>query len=531
MGSEEQEPDRAPVAGRGAIDVGVKAFVSTFDRRNGGFGGAPKFPRPSELMFLLDAFALNGDLEARHAAVETLRAMAIGGMRDHVGGGFHRYSVDAQWRVPHFEKMLYDQAQLVLAYLDAAQTTGDPFNSVIAEDTLDYVVSDLTAPDGGFYSAEDADSLPNHDSTEKREGSFYVWSAKEVDGLFGADADVVRRRFGIEDNGNVAADPHGEFRGVNIPYIAQDIDDIAARTGRSVDDVMRVIGTVRQKLYDARSSRPRPHLDDKVITAWNGLMIAAFARAARVLVDSPSRTRWREAAEGAASFLKAHLWDASGRTLLRRYRDGEAKIAGFCEDYAYLTWGLLELFQATGDKRWLTWAIELQTRQTELFFDQIDGGWFSTTGADPTVLLRLKEDYDGAEPSAASVATRNLLTLAHITGDASYRSRAARALERYGPGIGKVARVMPFMMSNLVQWHGTPLEVTITGARDDAKTVALEREVARKHLPFAVLHFADGASSSAMVCSGSVCQLPTSDPAELARQLDVASTPSRIILS
>ncbi|TAK13910.1 MAG: thioredoxin domain-containing protein [Acidobacteria bacterium] len=530
-GSDGQEPDRAPVAGKGAIDVGVKAFVSTFDRRNGGFGGAPKFPRPSELIFLLDAFALNGDLEARYAAVETLRAMAIGGMRDHVGGGFHRYSVDAQWRVPHFEKMLYDQAQLVLAYLDAAQTTGDAFNSVIAEDTLDYVLSDLTSPDGGFYSAEDADSLPNHDSTEKREGSFYVWSAKEIDGLFGADAEVVRRRFGIEDNGNVAADPHGEFRGVNIPYIAQDIDDIAARTGRTGDEVMAVIGTVRQKLYDARAARPRPHLDDKVITAWNGLMIAAFARAARVLVDSPNRTRWRSAAERAASFVQSRLWDPSSKSLLRRYRDGEAKIAGFCEDYAYLIWGLVELFQAGGDKRWLDWAIALQARQTELFFDPLDGGWFSTTGADPTVLLRLKEDYDGAEPSAASVATRNLLVLSHITGDASYRSRAERALERYGPQIGKVARVMPFMMSNLVQWHGTPLEVTITGARDDARTIALEREVAKKHLPFAVVLFAEGAAPSAMVCSGSVCQLPTSDPAELGRQLDVASTPSRIILS
>jgi uncharacterized protein YyaL (SSP411 family) len=529
-GSDQGAPDRAPVAGKSAVDVGVKAFVSTFDRRHGGFGGAPKFPRPSELTFLLDAFALNGDLEARHAAVETLRAMAIGGMRDHVGGGFHRYSVDAAWRVPHFEKMLYDQAQLVIAYLDAAQTTGDAFNAVIAEDTLDYVVADLTSPDGGFYSAEDADSLPNHDSTEKREGAFYVWQAKQIDEIFGADAEIVRRRFGIEDGGNVASDPHGEFRGTNIPYIAQDIEDIAARTGRSVDDVMRVIGSVRQKLYDARASRPRPHLDDKVITAWNGLMIAAFARAARVLVDSPNRSRWREAAEHAATFVRAKLWNAETRTLLRRFRDGEAAIDGFCEDYAYLIWGLLELFQATGDGQWLTWATELQTRQTELFFDETDGGWFSTTGADPTVLLRLKEDYDGAEPSAASVATLNLMTLAHITGDEAYRARAGRALERYGPQIGKVARVMPFMMSNLVKWHGTPIEVTITGPRDDARTIALERAVARKFLPFAVFLYADGAPS-AQVCSNRVCQMPSSDPDELTRQLDVASTPSRIILS
>jgi uncharacterized protein YyaL (SSP411 family) len=425
--------------------------------------------------------------------------------------------------------MLYDQAQLVLAYLDAAQTTGDVFNSVIAEDTLDYVLSDLTSPQGGFFSAEDADSLPHHDSTEKREGAFYVWLAKDIDGLFGADAEIVRRRFGIEDGGNVASDPQGEFRGTNIPYIAQDIDDIAARTGRSVDDVMRVIGGVRQTLYDARAARPRPHLDDKVITAWNGLMIAAFARAARVLVDSPNRARWRGAAEGAATFIKDHLWNGGARRLLRRYRDGEAAIDGFCEDYAYLIWGLLELFQATGDQQWLTWAAELQARQTELFFDEADGGWFSTTGADPTVLLRLKEDYDGAEPSAASVTTMNLMTLAHITGDESYRARAARALERYGPQIGKVARVMPFMMSNLVKWHGTPMEITITGKRDDERTIALERAVAKKFLPFAVFLYASG-EPSAQVCSNRVCQMPTSDPDELLRQIEVGSTPSRIIL-
>jgi uncharacterized protein YyaL (SSP411 family) len=293
---------------------------------------------------------------------------------------------------------------------------------------------------------------------------------------------------------------------------------------------MRVIASVRQTLYDARASRPRPHLDDKVITAWNGLMIAAFARAARVLVDSPNRGRWRAAAESAAGFVLDKLWDPTTRTLRRRYRDGEAAIDGFCEDYAYLIWGLLELFEATGDHKWLTLSTELQARQTELFFDDADGGWFSTTGADPSVLLRLKEDYDGAEPSAASVSTMNLMTLAHITGDESYRARAGRALERYGPGIGKVARVMPFMLSNLVKWHGTPMEITITGSRDDQRTIALERAVAKKYLPFAVILYAAG-EPSAQVCSNRVCQMPTSDPDELQRQIEIGATPSRIILS
>ncbi|MBP8273059.1 MAG: thioredoxin domain-containing protein [Acidobacteria bacterium] len=554
--------DRAPVAGRGAIEVGVKAFVEAFDRRHGGFGGAPKFPRPSELLFLLDAHALTGDAQAKHVVQESLRAMAMGGMRDHVGGGFHRYSVDAAWRVPHFEKMLYDQAQLVLAYLDGAQASRDIFFSVIAEDTLDYVVAELTSPDGAFYSAEDADSLagaaqlatlgPDDDGAHlKREGAFYVWAASEIDAIFGADAPIVNKRFGIEPDGNAPMDPQGEFRGLNIPFIAQDIEDIAARTGRSMDDVMRVLGTARQLLYDARSERARPHLDDKVITAWNGLMIAAFARAARVLVDSPNRARWREAAEQAAAAIEQKLWQPESRTLLRRYRDGEAAIDGFCEDYACLIWGLLELVQATGDARWLTWARTLQARQVELFFDASDGGWFSTTGADPTVLLRLKEDYDGAEPSAASVTTRNLLLLAHLTGDGAYRDQASRSLERYGPQIGRVARVMPFMMSNLATWHGHATEIAIVGDRADERTLALEREVASRHLPFAVVlpvvpgdaqaslarelpwlapMATLGGAPAAYVCTGFTCQAPTSSAAELGRLLDLATAPPRIVL-
>jgi uncharacterized protein YyaL (SSP411 family) len=358
--------------------------------------------------------------------------MALGGIHDHLGGGFHRYSVDAEWRVPHFEKMLFDQSQLVQAYLAAAQASGDPFYASMAEDTLDYVRHDMTAPDGAFYSAEDADSLVPGGGPLKREGAFYVFSAAEVDALFGDDAPIVRRRLGIEDAGNAPSDPHGEFRGLNIPYVAQSVDEIAARTGRSTDDVMRVLGELRLRLYDARNERPRPHLDDKVITAWNGLMIGAFARAARVLVDSPRRDEWRDAAVAAAGSLQRTLWREAEGVLLRRFRDGEAAIEAFCEDYACLAHGLIELFQATGEVEWLNWAIALTESQTAKFWDPVDAGWFSTTGDDPSVLLRLKEDYDGAEPAAASVTVRNLITLGHLTGDAAFTDAARRSLERYG---------------------------------------------------------------------------------------------------
>jgi uncharacterized protein YyaL (SSP411 family) len=553
-GADQGAPDRAPVASRAAIDVGITAFAQAFDARHWGFGGAPKFPRPSELLFLLQAHALTGSREARQMALDTLRAMALGGIRDHVGGGLHRYSVDAEWRVPHFEKMLYDQAQFALANLEAAQASGDAFYAAVAEDTLDYVLRDLTA-DGAFHSAEDADSVaagpPGQPaSSEKREGAFYVWTAAEIDGLFGADAAIVGRRFGVEPGGNAPADPQGEFTGQNILYIAQSIEAIATRSGRPADDVTAVLARARLRLFEARATRPRPHRDDKVITAWNGLMIAAFARAARTLVESPRRADWLRAAEGAAAAIESHLWRPADRRLFRRYRAGDAAIDGFCEDYACLAWGLIELFQATGDARWLTWALELMSVQTALFWDAQDGGWFSTTGHDLSVLLRLKEDYDGAEPAAASISVRNLLTLGHLVADSSLIDRAGRTLERYGPEIGRVARVMPFMLSNIALWHGGATQVVIVGAPDDTGTRALEAVVAGKYLPrvvhipvrteqaqralAAVLPWIGAmpvrpGQATAYVCHDFTCQAPVTDPAALDAQLDQAVAPTRIL--
>jgi len=550
-------PEVMPVATVEAVTAGVTQFTQAYDRRNGGFGGAPKFPRPSELMFLLDAWALTHQHEARQMTVDTLRAMALGGIHDHLGGGFHRYSVDAEWRVPHFEKMLYDQAQLVLAYLAAGQASGEPFYASVAEDTLDYVLHDLTAPDGAFYSAEDADSLVPQAAggvappapAEKREGAFYVFSAAEIDHLFGADAPVVRRRLGIEDAGNAPSDPHGEFRGLNIPYVAQSVDEIAARTGRTADDVMRILAEMRGRMYEARSLRPRPHLDDKVITAWNGLMIAAFARAARVLVDSPRRDEWREAAVRAARSLRRTVWREADRVLLRRFRDGEAAVEAFCEDYACLSHGLLELFQATGDGQWLEWALVLTELQTRKFHDASDGGWFSTTGEDPSILLRLKEDYDGAEPAAASVTVRNLQTLAHLTGESAFLETARRSLERYGTELGRVARVMPYMVSNVAAWHARASQIVIVGEPGEERQ-ALERVVAQRYLPFAVqLTLTPGAGQQALaghlpwlaamapvngrpaayVCADFTCQAPVTSVTELERLIGDTAAPRSVI--
>jgi uncharacterized protein YyaL (SSP411 family) len=549
------EPITAPVAGPEAIPAAIDQFVSAYDRRHGGFGGAPKFPRPSELLCLLDGWALTHRHEARQMVADTLKAMSLGGMHDHIGGGYHRYSVDAEWRVPHFEKMLYDQAQLVLALVTTTQVTGDGFFATMAEDTLDYVAADLSSADGAFLSAEDADSLVPG-GTEKKEGAFYVFSGADIDRWFGADAPIVRRRLGIEDGGNAPQDPHGEFVGQNIPYVAQSVEEIAARTGRSDDDVLRVITGMRQRLYEERAARPRPHLDDKVISAWNGLMIAAAATAGRVLVDSPRRQEWTDAAVRAATAVRATLWREDSRTLLRRYRDNEAAIDGFCEDYACMAWGLVELFQATADPQWLTWARALVDEAVVRFFDETDAGWFSTDGRDQTVLLRVKEDYDGAEPAAASVMVRVLLQLAQLTGEGRYADLAQRSLERYGPELGRVARVMPLMISNAARWHAPHVQVVIVG-EPGAEREALERELASRHLPGGVSLVVSpgteqerlaatlpwigamasgretaagrGFSPAAYVCRNFTCQAPVTEPAALAALLDEAAAPRTLL--
>ena len=483
------------IADADTLDEAIEQFQMAFDTRHGGFGDAPKFPRPSELLFLLREHARRsaggrGAQAPLLMTTETLRAMALGGMRDHIGGGFHRYSVDGEWRVPHFEKMLYDQAQLALACLEAGQASGDAFFLDVAEDTLHYVRRDLTDAAGGFYSAEDADSLPPEQAGDpaahKTEGAFYVWRDEEVASLVGGDIDVVRRRFGLEESGNAPHDPHGEFTGRNLLYIAESVHDIAIRTKRPESEVTAALARARTALFDARSRRPRPHLDDKVLTAWNGLTIAAFARAARVLIDRPAAAGFLEAAERAAAFIRSTLWDATTPQLLRRYRAGEAGIHAYAEDYAFLIFGVLELFQTGGDPAWLAWATELQARLDERFWDADDGGWFSTTGDDPTVLLRLKEDYDGAEPSASAVSVVNLLTLAHLMPTDDRHQKAARTLARLGPRAGAAARAVPMMLCALSAWHAGLSQIVVVGDTHAGPTRELERELASHYLPFSV---------------------------------------------
>jgi uncharacterized protein len=535
------------VPGMIALDGAVRDLLGSYDRRNGGFGGAPKFPRPSELLFLLREHRRTGDAAPLDASLHTLRAMAAGGMRDHVGGGFHRYSVDGQWRVPHFEKMLYDQAQLVLAYTEAAQASGDRFYLDVAEDTLRYVQRDLTDGAGGFHSAEDADSLPPGESEggHKAEGAFYVWTARELESLLGPDARAFSARFGVEPAGNALQDPQGEFTGRNILYQARTIDEVASDLWMAPADVQAALARSREALFRARASRPRPHLDDKVLTAWNGLMIAAFARTSRVVKAMGSGGdphSFLVFARRAASFVRDNMRSASGR-LIRRYRDGEAAIDAYAEDYAYLIFGLVELFQADGDPDWLAWAIDLQRRQDELFWDPERAGWFSTTGSDPSVLLRLKEDYDGAEPTASSVAVGNLLALSHLGARIDGAGeKVERTLALFGPRLAQLPRAVPMMLTALSAWHAGMAEVVIAGPAAAPSTRELRAAFDSRYEPFAVLVPVDSGSEAASalasllpwtaqqttrdgrpaayVCRNFACERPATDPAEFRERLD-----------
>jgi uncharacterized protein YyaL (SSP411 family) len=520
-------------------------FRASYDQRHAGFGSAPKFPRPAELLFLLREHARTGDTDALPMVLATLRAMALGGMRDHVGGGFHRYSVDAAWRVPHFEKMLYDQAQLVLAYAEAAQASGDPFYLDVSEDTLRYVMREMTGEDGGFYSAEDADSVPpehaRDEAPHKSEGAFYLWRDAEIDDLLTDDASIVKARFGIEPDGNAPSDPQQEFTGKNLLYVARGVDEIARTSGRSEEDVAALLGRARLAMFRARLARPRPHLDDKILTAWNGLMIGAFARVARILrtlgPDGAERGQpYLDAARQAARFLRDRMWNATTRVLLRRFRQGEAEIDAYAEDYAYLIFGLLELFQADPDVMWLTWARDLQRRQDELFWDAAEGGWFSTTGRDPSVLVRMKEDYDGAEPTASSMSVMNLLVLSHLLEDERWPDQIARTLRLFAVRLERIGRAVPFMAAAFSTFTTGIRQVIIVG---DSGAEALRRVVGERYRPFTIaLSLSDEERNAlaplapfiagmtaretalAYVCREFACQAPVASAADLEAALE-----------
>ncbi len=432
-----EEPDSPVVLGDQTFVRADKIFAQAFDEEHGGFGRAPKFPRPVVHNYLLRRFARAKDDLSLKMVLGTLHLMSRGGMYDHLGGGYHRYSVDQFWHVPHFEKMLYEQAQLDVSLVEMVQITGDAFLAAVARETCDYVVRDLAHPDGGLYSAEDADSLTSRaPGAEKVEGAFYVWTAGEIDALLGADAALFAAVYAIETDGN-AEDPQGELAGKNVLHAILTVAQAGEKLGIPVDEVERRLASSRSLLFAVRAGRPRPHLDDKVLTAWNGMMVGALARASQILAEP----RYLDGARRAAGFLREHLVDkkTTPPTLRRRWRDGEAAFDAYLDDYAALASGLIDLYEAGFDTADLELAEQLADAMVAQFHDPEAGGFFSTSGKDPSVLLRMKEDYDGAEPSGNSTAALTLLRLADILDREDFRKDRRGDLPRVLAAARRVA--------------------------------------------------------------------------------------------
>ncbi len=464
-------------------------FRRMFDAKWGGFGGAPKFPRPVVLHYLVRFYAAGGGEEALDMVTETLDKMAAGGMHDQLGGGFHRYSVDERWFVPHFEKMLYDQAQLAMAYLETYQITGEKRLAAVAQDILSYVQRDLSDDAGGFYSAEDADSPDPSHSGRAAEGAFYIWTQAEIEQHIGKPMGAVfDRRYGVLPEGNVENDPQGEFAGRNILYEAMPKREAGARAGLEESQTTELLVRASKTLFAAREERPRPHLDAKVLTSWNGLMISAFAKAFAVLGDE----EYKEAACKAADFLLSRMYDRNSGQLLRRYFEGDAAIDGFIDDYAFLAQALCDLFSITFEMRYVETALDLVNRGFKRFEDAVSGGFFSTSEYAPDLLLRMKDEYDGAEPSGNSVATAVLVRLAHLKGDADLEARARKALAWAAPKLKAQPTAAPLLSATLAQMLAAPAHTVIRCKKIDGAVLELVKTEWKKFEPnVAVLVISD----------------------------------------
>ena len=500
-----------------------------FDEEHGGFGPAPKFPSPHNLTFLLRFWKREADEWSLFMVKRTLEAMRRGGLFDQVGYGFHRYSTDDRWLLPHFEKMLYDQAGLLMAYTEAYLASGDEVFRRTAEEVAEYVLRDMTSPEGAFYSAEDADS-------EGVEGKFYVWSLAELEEVLGAeDAELAARVFDATKEGNFDEEATGKATGANVLHLPRPMADVATSLDMKEEDLMARVEDIRVRLLAARSERVRPHLDDKVLTDWNGFMIAALARTGTAL-DRPDLV---DAAGTAAKFVMENLRLENGR-LLHRYRDGEAAITGHLDDHAYLIWGLLELYEATFDDVHLEHALSIKEIMQEHFWDHEGGGFFRTPDDGEELLMRQKEVYDGAMPSGNSMAMLILLYLSHLTGDPIHAQRANELGMAFSGEVSKMPMGFSQLMSALDMALGSAREVGIAGKPGEVDTQVMLDAIRHAYLPntlvllkdpdegpeglerlapfVAELGMKDG-KATAYVCTDHFCRNPTNDVDEMMKEL------------
>ncbi len=491
------------------FETAFKNYLNTYDQRFGGFGQAPKFPSSHNLSFLLRYWKRSGDPESLKVVEHTLQAMAKGGMYDHLGGGFHRYSTDQEWRVPHFEKMLYDQAILARTYLEATQITKNDFYAQIAREILDYVLTDLQHAQGGFYSAEDADSLdPEEKQGLKKEGSFYVWRQEEIKNILGVkDAEIFSYYFGVILEGNVPSDPHGEFQGKNILYQQHNLGETSKHFEKSVSEIQGILKNCKQKLFEERKKRPRPHLDDKILVDWNGLMISSLAFGSRVLKEP----KYKEAAKKGADFILKNLVTPEGK-LLHRYRDGQSAIAATLDDYAFFTHALLDLYEAAFEVKYLEEATRLSEAMLKNFWDEAQGGFFLTAQDAEDILFRPKEIYDGAMPSGNAIAALNLGRLGHLTFDNKWEEKVKSLFESFSSEVKQRPQSYAQLLIALDFVLGPVQEIVIAGKKDDPQTQIIGSQVFQYFLPRKVVMFKEQNSLqgdvSVNICENHVCKLP-----------------------
>ena len=508
------------------LDIAYRNLAGTFDEEHGGFGTAPKFPTPHHLTFLLRYWKRTGNERAFEKVEKTLGAMRRGGICDQVGFGFHRYSTDEKWLLPHFEKMLSDQAQLAIAYLEAYQAGGKDEYARAAREIFAYVLRDLTGPEGGFWSAEDADS-------EGEEGKYYLWTLAEVRDLLGREeAETAARVFNLEEGGNFFDPAAGGTTGKNIPHLRRSIPELAQALG--IPDLEERVEGMRRKLFDGREKRIRPHRDDKVLTDWNGLMIAAFARGARVLAEP----EYRRAAEKAAAFIGS-LTDEKGR-LPHRYRDGQAGIAAHLDDYAFYIWGLIELYQAGFEVGPLRRALTLTDEAINRFWDERSGGFFSTAADAEVLLVRPKEIYDGATPSGNSVMAMNLIMLGRMCAKPDYEEKASRLVRAFSATVAQMPQVSAQFLQAVDFAIGPSCELVIAGrpgAKDTREMIeALRMIYVPDHVIIlrptdeenpAITEIAEftrdqrdiGGRAAAYVCRNNACEQPVTDPGKMVELL------------
>ena len=495
-------------------------FAQAYDPEYGGFGKSPKFPSPHQLNFLLRRYYHTNDDQALAMVEKTLTRMRFGGLYDQLGFGFHRYATDAQWLVPHFEKMLYDQAMLIMVYTETYQATGNAFYARVAEEIITYVLRDMTSAEGGFYSAEDADS-------EGIEGKFYLWTPQEINNLLDEkEAAVFNGIFNVKEGGNFEEAGPGHNNDQNILHLQKPLPDHAKDMGISEDQLRNRLEASRQKLFEARKNRIHPFKDDKILTDWNGLMIAALAKTGFVL----NNQKYTAAASRAADFILQNLTSDNGR-LLKRYRKGKAGQAAHLNDYAFMVWGLLELYQATYDTNYLKHAINLNEKMLTHFWDQTNGGLYMTADDGEKLLVRSKVIYDGAIPSGNSVAVYNLLRLAHMTGKTDYIEKADGIMKAFSDQVKQHPAGHSQLMVALEFALNPNYEVVIVGEPQKQDTRLMLAALRRPFIPEKIVLFrpADKSMAStisdispftramaprngqatAYVCQQFACKLPT----------------------